>query len=194
MSLQTQNFEFPSAKFRASKSDQVAHACPLRATVILSLGLAELVIHYIEAINSPGMIPNVQTAWENFVMTKCSEACQASFQLYKETITAELSGKLPCDRDVIRQEHEMALQKGLALFEDETFGIAATTTEKYRRGMMVGINEFNFLRETRRSAIVSRAVATFALRRLSITSAVVLKVVVLKTGYCLSKEMPLQFT
>ena len=118
-----------------------------------------------------------------------------SFQLYEETITAELSGKLPCDHDVIRQKHEMALEKGFALFEDETFRIAATTTEKYRREMMVGINEFHFSRETRQSAIVGRAVATFALLiiRLSITSVVVPKVVVLKTGYCLSKEMPLQF-
>ena len=92
---------------------------------------------YVEAINSPGMIPNVQTAWETFVMTKCSEVRQASFRLYKETMTAELSGKLPCDNDVIRQKHEMALQKGLALLDKETFGIAATTTEKYLKEMVV---------------------------------------------------------
>ncbi|XP_067052778.1 guanylate-binding protein 6-like, partial [Acropora muricata] len=109
--------------------------------IVTGEGLAELVIHYIEAINSPGMIPNVRTAWEYFVMTKCSEACQASFHLYEETMTAELSGKLPCDNDVIRQKHEMALQKGFAIFEDETFGIAATTTEKYRRRMMTSCNE-----------------------------------------------------
>ena len=83
------------------------------------------------------MIPNVQTAWETFVMTKCSEVRQASFRLYKETMTAELSGKLPCDNDVIRQKHEMALQKGLALLDEETFGIAATTTEKYLKEMVV---------------------------------------------------------
>mgnify|MGYP002260110583 CR=1 FL=1 len=92
---------------------------------------------YVEAINSPDMIPNVQTAWETFVMTKCSEVCQASFRLYKETMTTELSGKLPCDNDVIRQKHEMALQKGLALLDKETFGIAATTTEKYLKEMVV---------------------------------------------------------
>ena len=96
-----------------------------------------MVCLYVEAINSPGMIPNVQTAWETFVMTKCSEARQASFRLYKETITAELSGKLPCDNDVIRQKHEMALQRGLALLDKETFGIAATTTEKYLKEMVV---------------------------------------------------------
>ena len=92
---------------------------------------------YVDAINSPGMIPNVQTAWETFVMTKCSEICQASFRLYKETMTTELSGKLPCDNDVIRQKHEMALQKGIALLDKETFGIAATTTEKYLKEIVV---------------------------------------------------------
>ena len=102
---------------------------------------------YVEAINSPGMIPNVQTAWETFVMTKCLEARQASFHLYKETMTAKLSGELPCDNEVIRETHEMALQKGLAHFEKETFGIAATTTEKYRKEMMVGRNKFHFSRE-----------------------------------------------
>ena len=142
-----QNFEFPNAKCRVRKSDHVTHACPLRATVILSSGLAALVSLYVKDINSPGAIPNVQTAWETFVMTKCSEARQASFHLYKETMKAELSGKLPCDNDVIREKHEVALQKGLALLEKETFRIAATTTEKYLKEMMVGKSKFHFSRE-----------------------------------------------
>ena len=143
----SQNFEFPNAKFRVRKSDHVTHACPLQTTVILSSGLAALVSLYVEAINSPGKIPNVQTAWETFVMTKCSEARQASFHLYQETMKAELSGKLPCDNDVIRMKHKTALQKGLALLEEETFGFAATTTEKCLKEMMVGKNKFHFLRE-----------------------------------------------
>ena len=102
---------------------------------------------YVEAINKPGMIPNVQTAWETFVTTKCLEARQASFHLYKETMTAKLSGELPCDNDVIREKHIMALQKGLAHYEKETFEITATTTEKYRNEMMVGRNKFHFSRE-----------------------------------------------
>ena len=99
--------------------------------------------HYVDAINTPGLNPNMQTAWETFVMTKCSEAHQASFKLYQETMTAELSGKLPCNNDVIREKHEVALQKGIALFDKETFGIAATTTEKYLKEIMVG--QINFI-------------------------------------------------
>ena len=144
LSVHAQNFKFPSSKFRVRKSDHITHACPLRAAVILSSGLAALVILYVEGINNLGVIPNVQTTWERVVMTKCSEASQASFDLYKETMTAELSGKLPCDNDVIREKHEVALQKGLALLEKETFGIASTTTRTYLRELMVGINEFHF--------------------------------------------------
>ena len=122
-------------------------SCHLRAIITLSSGLAALIRHYVDAINTPDMIPSVQTAWENFVMSKCSEARQASLGLYKEMMEAELSGKLPCDNDVIREKHEMALQKGLALFEEETFGIAATTTRKDLEELMVGKNKFHFLRE-----------------------------------------------
>ncbi|XP_015752495.1 PREDICTED: guanylate-binding protein 6-like isoform X3 [Acropora digitifera] len=109
--------------------------------IVTGEGLAALVSLYVDAINSPGMIPNVQTAWETFVTTKCLEARQASFHLYKETMTAKLSGELPCDNDVIREKHVMALEKGLAHYEKETFEIAATTTEKYRNEMMTCCDE-----------------------------------------------------
>lgn len=104
--------------------------------IVTGEGLAALVRHYVDAINTPGMVLNVQTAWENFVVTKCSEAFKGSCNLFKETMTAELSGKLPCDNDVIRKKQEMAFQKGLALFEDETFGIAATTRKTYLKEFM----------------------------------------------------------
>ena len=111
--------------------------CPL----YFKSGLAALVQLYVDAINTPGVIPNVQTAWETFVMTKCSEACQASLKIYDATMNAELSGKLPCDSDFIRVKHELALQKGVALLEKETFGISATTTEKNRKKLTVRIKK-----------------------------------------------------
>ncbi|KAJ7380884.1 hypothetical protein OS493_004467 [Desmophyllum pertusum] len=39
--------------------------------IVTGEGLAALVQLYVEAINTPGVIPNVQTAWETFVVTKC---------------------------------------------------------------------------------------------------------------------------
>ncbi|XP_068683206.1 guanylate-binding protein 4-like [Montipora foliosa] len=114
---------------------------PNDGEIVTGEGLAALVQLYVDAINTPGVIPNVQTAWETFVMTKCSEACEASLKLYDATMNAELSGKLPCDSDFIRVKHELALQKGVALLEKETFGISATTTEKYRKKLTGSFDE-----------------------------------------------------
>lgn len=92
-----------------------------------------------EAINTPGVIPNVQTAWETFVVTKCTEASHAALQVYDATMTAALSGQLPCDNDKIRQNHELALEKGVTRLEAETFGMSAITIEKYLRELTVNV-------------------------------------------------------
>lgn len=90
-----------------------------------------------ESINTPGVIPNVQSAWETFVLTKCSEATQAALSVYDATMTAGLSGQLPCDNGVIRHYHEQALEKGVAQLESETAGMSTVTTEKYLRELTV---------------------------------------------------------
>ena len=100
-------------------------------------GLAALVQLYVESINTPGVIPNVQTAWETFIVAKCSEATQAALSVYDAAMTAGLSGQLPCDNGVIRHYHEQALEKGVAQLESEIAGISAVTTEKYLRELTV---------------------------------------------------------
>ena len=94
---------------------------------------------YVEAINTPGVIPNVQTAWEIFVVRKCSEASHAALQIYEATMTAVLSGQLPCGSDKIRENHELALEKGVTRLESETFGISSITIEKYLRELTVSL-------------------------------------------------------
>lgn len=101
--------------------------------VVTGEGLAALVQLYVEAINTPGVIPNVQTAWDTFVVTKCSEALQTALNVYDSVMKSGLSGQLPCDNDKIRQHHDVALEKGVAQLEGETFGISAVTTERYLR-------------------------------------------------------------
>ena len=90
-----------------------------------------------EAINTPGVIPNVQTAWETFVMTKCSEAASAALKAYDAIMTSRLAGQLPCDNEEIRNSHEAALEQGIAQLQAETMGISAVTTEKYLRELTV---------------------------------------------------------
>lgn len=92
-----------------------------------------------EAINTPGVIPNVETAWETFVISKCSEALNAALQAYDVIMKSRLSGQLPCDSDEIRKSHENALEQGIAQLQAETVGISVVTIEKYFRELTVRI-------------------------------------------------------
>ena len=97
-----------------------------------------------EAINTPGAVPSVQSAWDTFVGVKCTEASQAALAIYDSLMNSELSGRLPCDNDVIRQNHDAALEKGVAHLEDETSGLSAVTTEKVMRELTVSlVNIYN---------------------------------------------------
>ena len=92
-----------------------------------------------EAINTPGVIPNVETAWETFVISKCSEALNAALQAYDVIMKSRLCGQLPCDSDEIRKSHENALEQGIAQLQVETVGISVVTIEKYFRELTVRI-------------------------------------------------------
>ena len=90
-----------------------------------------MVTLYVEAINTPGAIPNVQGAWDTFVQEKCLDAKQASMLEYTERMTSLLSGKLPCDNDGIRKSHNTALEESEGLFMSETTGISTDTVERH---------------------------------------------------------------
>ena len=107
-------------------------------------GLAALLQLYVEAINTPGAVPSVQSAWDTFVGVKCTEASQAALTIYDSLMNSGLPGRLPCDNDVIRQNHDAALEKGVAHLEDETAGLSAVTTEKVIRELTVSlVNIYN---------------------------------------------------
>ena len=99
---------------------------------------------YVEAINTPCVVPSVQSAWDTFVGVKCTEASQAALTIYDSLMKSGLSGRLPCDNDVIRQNHDAAFEKGVAHLEDETSGLSAVTTEKVMRELTVSlVNIYN---------------------------------------------------
>lgn len=101
-------------------------------------GLAALVTQYVEAINTPDVIPNVQSAWQAFVETKCFDARQVSKETYDGCIATLLSDKMPCDNDEIRESHNIALEECQRQFMAETTGISTSTTEKHLRALQVG--------------------------------------------------------
>ena len=76
-------------------------------------------------------MPSVQSAWETFVHTKCSEAKLAALQVYESCMESHLDGVLPCDSDEIRLVQQTAIEESMKLFQGETFGVSAASSEKY---------------------------------------------------------------
>ena len=100
-------------------------------------GLAALVTVYVDDINTPGVIPNVQGAWDTFVHSKCLDAKEVSQQKYHDLMTSMLPGNLPCDNDDLRKFHNIALEESEALFMAETTGISTNTVERHMRELKV---------------------------------------------------------
>ena len=103
------------------------------------LALAALVQLYVEAINSPGVIPNIQNAWEAFVERKCSKAITEAVKKYEEVMESNLKEERPCDNDELHKFHGTALKKSEGYFMTEMVGISTRTTEKYLNKLKVGI-------------------------------------------------------
>ncbi|PFX13324.1 Guanylate-binding protein 4 [Stylophora pistillata] len=93
-------------------------------------GLAALTTLYVEAINDPHNVPNVQTAWETFVNIKCEGAKKKAITAYEKKAKEELS-KLPCDDEEILRGNDSATHEMMATFEQETHGISIDHTKPY---------------------------------------------------------------
>ena len=107
--------------------------------------LAALVNIYVSALNTPGTVPSVQSAWETFVHTKCTEAKLAALRVYESVMTSELDGLLPCDSDNIRQVQERAIGESMRIFQEETVGVSASSSEKYLDELMVRLQHYSVI-------------------------------------------------
>ena len=56
--------------------------CPLRY-LIFSSALATLVEEYVRAANSPGAVPVIQSAWDVFTKTKCTQTLNDAKAVYE---------------------------------------------------------------------------------------------------------------
>jgi len=92
--------------------------------------LAVLVQLYVDAINTPDVIPNVQGAWDTFVALKCSDAKRAALKTYDALLTLQLSDELPCSNTMIRMRHSAAFDMCQEQFMDEMAGISTNTVER----------------------------------------------------------------
>lgn len=107
--------------------------------------LAALVNIYVSALNTPGTVPSVQSAWETFVHTKCTEAKFAALKVYESVMTSELDGLLPCDSDNIRKVQERAIGESMRIFQEETVGVSASSSEKYLDELMVRLQHYSVI-------------------------------------------------
>jgi len=104
-------------------------------------GLAVLTKLYLDAINDPNSIPNVQTSWETHVQRKCQDAKRKAMLAYDKKIKAALF-KLPCDGDKILASHESAIRQSMTIFNEETAGISSDHTKRdYEELMNKGIEK-----------------------------------------------------
>ena len=88
---------------------------------------------YVDAINTPGAVPNMQSAWETFVETKCIDARNVARDIYDTRMREILSSKLPCDNDEILEVHNDSLEQCQRHFMAETTDISTKTTKKHLR-------------------------------------------------------------
>lgn len=96
-----------------------------------------MVNYYVKAINTPGVIPNVQRAWDQFVETKCSDAIKNALTTYDALLKSQLSGELPCDSNRIRTSHDVAFKESENHFMAEIAGISTNTVEMKMRELKV---------------------------------------------------------
>ena len=99
--------------------------------------LATLVEVYVDALNTPGAVPNIGNAWDVFVRSKCSRATMNALQTYKEKIEAQLKNALPCQSDQVREAHRLAFAACLEAFKWETNSISVKNMEKYLKELTV---------------------------------------------------------
>ena len=97
----------------------------------LTVGFAALVTHYIEAINSPEAIPNVQSVWDTIVKDIFEKAKKSALATYDAHLEAQLFGFLPSDNDWIRRCHNSALEQSLKQFIEDGNGLSTHRIQRY---------------------------------------------------------------
>ena len=84
------------------------------------------------------MVPSVQSAWETFVNTKCTEAKCAAVQGYDKAMSTQLDKcQFPCDSDDIKKMQQNAVEESKSVFQAEIVGVSSLNSRKYLEELMV---------------------------------------------------------
>uniref|UniRef100_A0A913Y8Q7 Guanylate-binding protein/Atlastin C-terminal domain-containing protein n=1 Tax=Exaiptasia diaphana TaxID=2652724 RepID=A0A913Y8Q7_EXADI len=83
-------------------------------------GLAALVQLYVDALNTPDAVPNVEESWDKFANTKCGAVLEDALRTYQQEMTSFVENMMPCEADELRSAHEETMEKCLETFKKET--------------------------------------------------------------------------
>ena len=112
---------------------------PVLININVSAALGALIQLYTDAINDPDAVPNVETAWDTYVRTKCSEAKKEALKIYDEAMTQLISPRLPCEVHEILKNHEISQRKSMQTFEAETAELISSIIANELRQLTVSI-------------------------------------------------------
>ncbi|XP_020897608.2 guanylate-binding protein 4, partial [Exaiptasia diaphana] len=93
--------------------------------------LAALIELFVEALNTPGAVPNVQNAWDTFVQTKCNDVLADALKAYEQEMTSFVEKKIPCEADLLQSAHKNAMEKCLEMFRNGTLSFSIKSVDKY---------------------------------------------------------------
>jgi len=100
-----------------------------RKHILFFPGLSHMLRVYVEAINTPGAIPNFEDAWNVSVKKICADAKEAAMRKYSAIMMSELKGRLPLDGGDIRKSHDAAFEECQNEVMVQTKGLLTNTVE-----------------------------------------------------------------
>ncbi len=92
---------------------------------------------YTDAINDPDTIPNVESAWETYVRTKCAQAKKEALNIYDDLMSQLMAEHVPCEGDEILKKHQISQCKSMEVFVAETAEIISSFIENELRELRV---------------------------------------------------------
>lgn len=85
---------------------------------------------YTDALNDPDAIPNVEAAWDTYVMKKCSEAKIHALGTYDQNMTREMTSIFPCEVEELLKCHEFCQRRCMEIFEKEMAEFTSTCIDE----------------------------------------------------------------
>ncbi|XP_020571439.1 guanylate-binding protein 3-like [Phalaenopsis equestris] len=90
------------------------------ASVMTGPILAGITQSFLDAINK-GAVPTISSSWQSVEETECRRAYDAATEMY----TSSFDRTIPAEEDILREAHEVAMQKALNVFNSNAVGVGS---------------------------------------------------------------------